>query len=60
MGARRLHGTGRTGWWQLIALVPIIGAIILIVFLVQDSHGDNQHGPSPKDLTGGHAPSVGY
>ncbi len=47
--ARRLHDTGRTGWWQLIMLVPVIGFIVMIVFLVQDSQpGDNQYGPNPK------------
>lgn len=34
---RRLHDTSRSGWWQLISLIPLIGPIILIVFLVQDS-----------------------
>ncbi len=34
---RRLHDTDRSGWWQLIAIVPAIGAIVLIVFLAQDS-----------------------
>ena len=49
VGARRLHDTGRTGWWQLIGLVPIIGAIVLIVFFVLDSDpGDNAYGPNPK------------
>jgi uncharacterized membrane protein YhaH (DUF805 family) len=46
---RRLHDTGRTGWWVLIALIPIIGSIILIVFMCLDSQeGDNQYGPNPK------------
>ncbi len=49
VGARRLHDTGRSGWWLLIGLVPIIGAIVLIVFFVQDSQpGDNAYGPNPK------------
>lgn len=48
IAARRLHDTGRTGWWQLIALVPLIGFIIIIVFLVQDSHEANEYGANPK------------
>ena len=49
VGARRLHDTGKTGWWQLIALVPLVGIIVLIVFWAQDGHPNpNQHGPSPK------------
>lgn len=47
-GARRLHDTNRSGWWLLIALVPLIGAIILIVFLVLPSDaGSNPYGPNP-------------
>jgi uncharacterized membrane protein YhaH (DUF805 family) len=48
LAARRLHDTGRTGWWQLLSLVPIVGSIVLIVFLVQDSDDDNPYGPNPK------------
>jgi len=48
VATRRLHDTGRSGWWQLIVLIPIIGLIILIVFLVQDSHEDNEYGENPK------------
>lgn len=49
--ARRLHDTGRSGWWQLLMLVPLIGAIILIVFLALDSTpGENKFGPNPKGL----------
>lgn len=52
VGARRLHDTSRSGWWLLIGLIPIIGAIVLIVFFVMDSHPDNQYGPSPKAVGG--------
>ena len=46
---RRLHDTDRSGWWLLIALVPLIGGIILLIFMVQDSQaGENQFGPNPK------------
>jgi uncharacterized membrane protein YhaH (DUF805 family) len=38
-GARRLHDTGRSGWLQLIGLVPVAGTIVLIVLLVQKSKG---------------------
>ena len=49
VGIRRLHDTGRSGWWLLISLVPLIGAIVLLVFTIQDSQpGDNQYGPNPK------------
>jgi uncharacterized membrane protein YhaH (DUF805 family) len=46
---RRLHDTGRSGWWFFITLVPLVGFIILIVFLVQDSQtATDQYGPNPK------------
>lgn len=48
IGARRLHDTTRSGWWQLLYLIPIIGLIIMIVFLIQDSHNTNDYGPNPK------------
>jgi len=52
VAVRRLHDTGRSGWWILIGLVPFVGGIILIVFLVQDSTpGDNQFGRNPKMVT---------
>ena len=48
---RRLHDTNRSGWWLFIGLIPLIGVIILIVFLAQESQsGSNQYGPNPKDI----------
>jgi uncharacterized membrane protein YhaH (DUF805 family) len=41
-GARRLHETNRSGWWQLIALIPIVGWIILIVFLAAEPKEPDQ------------------
>jgi uncharacterized membrane protein YhaH (DUF805 family) len=48
VGARRLHDTGRSGWWQLLWIAIIIGWIALIILWVLDSQGDNTYGPSPK------------
>ncbi len=46
---RRLHDTGRSGWMWLVGLIPLVGGIILIVFLASDSaKGTNSYGPSPK------------
>jgi uncharacterized membrane protein YhaH (DUF805 family) len=46
---RRLHDMGNSGWMILIPLIPVIGSIILIVFLVLDSQpGNNQYGENPK------------
>ena len=48
---RRLHDKNRTGWWILIGLIPIIGFIVLLIFMVQDSQkGENQYGPNPKGV----------
>ncbi|MEV8371832.1 DUF805 domain-containing protein [Kribbella sp. NPDC056861] len=49
VGIRRLHDTGRSGWWLLINLVPCIGFIVYIVFAAQEGNaGDNAYGPDPK------------
>ncbi len=49
VGVRRLHDTGRSGWWLFISLIPFIGAIILLILMATDSQeGTNQYGPSPK------------
>ncbi len=59
--ARRLHDVGRSGWWYLIAFVPIAGAIVLLVWLCRDSTKDNRWGPSPKVFEDTpHAPKMDY
>ena len=46
---RRLHDTGRSGWWILIFFIPIVGVIVAVVFLAsKGTEGDNRFGPDPK------------
>ena len=48
VGARRLHDIGKSGCCQLIAIIPIIGPILLIIWFATDSKADNQYGVNPK------------
>lgn len=49
---RRLHDTGRAGWWVLLALVPLVGAIALLVLLAQEGEpGANAYGEGPSRVT---------
>jgi uncharacterized membrane protein YhaH (DUF805 family) len=53
VAVRRLHDTSRSGWWVLIGFVPVLGVIVLFVFMVLDSTpGSNSYGPNPKGVTG--------
>ena len=50
VAVRRLHDTGKSGWFMLIGIIPLIGAIWLIVVLCKDSEpGTNKYGPNPKE-----------
>ena len=46
VSARRLHDTSRSAWWLLLVLLPIIGALVLLVFCLMSSKPDNRYGPS--------------
>ncbi|MFC5919228.1 DUF805 domain-containing protein [Neisseria weixii] len=47
--ARHLHDTNRSGWWQLLTLIPLIGSIVLLVFTVMEgTRGDNRFGVDRK------------
>lgn len=49
---RRLHDTDRSGWWILISLIPLIGVIVLFVFICLDSQpGTNRFGANPKEAS---------
>lgn len=50
VSVRRLHDTNRSGWWLLIMLIPLIGAVVLLIFYVMDgTPGPNRFGPNPKE-----------
>jgi len=49
VAVRRLHDTERSGWWVLLALLPLIGQLVLLFFFIQEGdEGDNAYGPDPK------------
>ncbi len=49
VSVRRLHDTGCSSWNLLLAFIPLIGAVILLIFFFQDStSGENEYGRSPK------------
>ena len=46
---RRLHDIGRSGWWLLINLAPVVGWILTLIWYVSDSEAEgNKYGPNPK------------
>lgn len=54
VGARRLHDMGKSGWFQLVWLVPFVGWAIMIYWLVQPSGAANEYGEgpaAPRDVT---------
>lgn len=49
LSTRRLHDIGKSGWWYLIAFIPLIGGILLIIWWAKEGDkGDNAYGPDPK------------
>jgi uncharacterized membrane protein YhaH (DUF805 family) len=48
---RRLHDTNRTGRWELLVAIPLIGIIPTVLFMLEDSQpGENRYGPCPKKI----------
>jgi uncharacterized membrane protein YhaH (DUF805 family) len=48
VSVRRLHDTGRSGWWFLINFVPIVSLVFLVFTLLESTPGDNEYGPPPS------------
>lgn len=48
LAIRRLHDTGKAGWWYLIALIPFGGIVLLVFFCTEGTLGVNQFGEDPK------------
>jgi len=54
VAVRRLHDVSKSGWFLLIVLIPLVGAIwLLILYLTDGKLGNNEYGPNPKDPTEG-------
>ena len=47
VGARRLHDIGKSGWFQLVYFIPLIGLVLMIYWLAQPSVGPNEYGEGP-------------
>lgn len=46
---RRCHDIGRSGWWLLLLVIPLIGPLVILIFMLMDSEpGSNSFGPNPK------------
>ena len=49
VGARRLHDHNKSGWLQLVSLIPLIGLVIILILMALPSdEGENKHGPKPS------------
>ena len=46
--ARRLHDMGQSGWWQLLMLIPFLGALAILVMCCLPSQPDNRYGSQPE------------
>ncbi len=51
VGVRRLHDTGRSGWWLLLALIPLIGLLVLIFFYIQAGEPETNSYGEPAFLS---------
>lgn len=48
VGVRRLHDIGKSGWFMLLALVPLVNIWLIVLLATDGQRGDNEYGPDPK------------
>lgn len=48
VGVRRLHDTGKSGWWILLSLLPLVNLVLLYFFIIDSTPGENEYGSNPK------------
>ncbi len=56
---RRLHDTGKSGWWILISFIPFGAIVLLIFYCTEGDHGSNEYGPDPKLESQSHINEIG-
>jgi len=49
VSVRRLHDTGKSGWFILLGLVPLGGLVLLVFYCIEGDRGPNEYGPDPKN-----------
>lgn len=49
VSVRRLHDIGKSGWWHLIVLIPIVNLWLLVLWCKDSQPGGNEYGPNPKE-----------
>lgn len=49
-GVRRLHDTGRSGFYLLLSFIPIVNLILIYILAIDSARGSNEYGPNPKGL----------
>lgn len=50
VGVRRLHDIGKSGWWLLLALIPIVNLVLIYFYILDSQAGTNEYGPNPKGI----------
>jgi uncharacterized membrane protein YhaH (DUF805 family) len=47
VACRRLHDTNKSGWLQLIGIIPFGGLVLIVLYCLGSDPGSNRHGPNP-------------